>query len=335
MALRLRDRNLYRADEKENHRLLGDDERQRLLNDYMPPPPPPEKVSPAKTWEKKSTQPPRNSRLGVRRFLKNQLHLLIFALLHSIFSLYVKIRQTWNKVCYRISSIISYHHRTPELIENDVRALRQKPEHLSAILNMQEDGRATELERLVNEAADLAVWTACAGIPVLSIYERSGTLKRYLPQIHQAILQRFASYFGEHHPGLTVAAPHTEPVDSAPTGTFPEGKLNHLNVMFISYKDGRDAMVDLTKTLAEMSQKGKLNPADIHIDLIDAELSEGIMPEPDLLLLFSPHVELYGYPPWQVRLTEIFHLPDNQGVEYQVFIRGLRRYAAAQMRRGK
>jgi len=105
--------------------------------------------------------------------------------------------------------------------------------------------------------------------------------------------------------------------------------------MFISYKDGREAMVDLTKTLAEMSQKGKLNPSDIQIDLIDAELSEGIMAEPDLLLLFSPHVELYGYPPWQIRLTEIFHLPDNQGVEYQVFIRGLRRYAGAQMRRGK
>ena len=36
MALRLRDRNLYRADEKENHRLLGDDERQRLLNVRSP-----------------------------------------------------------------------------------------------------------------------------------------------------------------------------------------------------------------------------------------------------------------------------------------------------------
>lgn len=338
MALNLRDRRLYREDEKANHRLLNDDQRQRLLDEYMPPPPPTSTVGKnkvTKAWDTKS-QNARNSHLGVRRFLKSQLHLLIFTLLHSFFSLYVKTRQTWNKVCYRVSSIISYHHRTPELIENDVRSLRQKPEHLSAVLNMHEDARATELERLVNEAADIAVWTACAGIPMLSIYERSGTLKRYLPQIHQAILQRFASYFGEQYPGLTVTAPHTEPVDSAPMGgSALEGKLKHLNIMFISYKDGREAMVDLTKTLAEMSQKGKLNPADIHMDLIDAELSEGIMPEPDLLLLFTPHVELFGYPPWQIRLTEIFHLPDNQGVEYQVFIRGLRKFAAAQMRRGK
>jgi hypothetical protein len=40
MALSLRDRRIYRADEKENHRLLKDDERKRLLevrffNSYM------------------------------------------------------------------------------------------------------------------------------------------------------------------------------------------------------------------------------------------------------------------------------------------------------------
>lgn len=149
----------------------------------MPPPPPTTTVGKnkvTKAWDTKS-QNARNSHLGVRRFLKSQLHLLIFTLLHSFFSLYVKTRQTWNKVCYRVSSIISYHHRTPELIENDVRGLRQKPEHLSAVLNMHEDARATELERLVNEAADIAVWTACAGIPMLSIYERSGTWPPHLP----------------------------------------------------------------------------------------------------------------------------------------------------------
>lgn len=71
------------------------------------------------------------------------------------------------------------------------------------------------------------------------------------------------------------------------------------------------------------------------MDLIDAELSEGIMPEPDLLILFSPHVELSGYPPWQIRLTEIFCLQDNESFGYQVFVKALRNYSAAQFRRGK
>jgi dehydrodolichyl diphosphate syntase complex subunit NUS1 len=132
-----------------------------------------------------------------------------------------------------------------------------------------------------------------------------------------------------------VTAPHAEAISSAATGTHLGSAPKQLKVLLISFTDGREAMVDLTKTLAEMSQKAKLTPSDIHTDLIDAELSEGIMPEPDLLLLFGPFVKLDGYPPWQIRLTEIFCLKDNHGVGYQVFIRALRKYSAAQMRHGK
>ena len=71
------------------------------------------------------------------------------------------------------------------------------------------------------------------------------------------------------------------------------------------------------------------------MELVDAELSEGIMSEPDLLILFSPYLELSGYPPWQARLTEIFCLQDNEAFGYQVFLRALYNFANAQMRRGR
>lgn len=73
----------------------------------------------------------------------------------------------------------------------------------------------------------------------------------------------------------------------------------------ISEDDGRDNLVDLTKTLAVMAQQQKISPNDISAELVDAEISESIMSEPDLLILFGPRVMLEGYPPWQVRLTEI------------------------------
>lgn len=79
----------------------------------------------------------------------------------------------------------------------------------------------------------------------------------------------------------------------------------HLSVLLVSAEDGRESLVDLTKTLAEMSQRDKLSVDDISIDLVDVELTDNIMGEPDLLILFSPYVELQGYPPWQIRLTEI------------------------------
>lgn len=63
--------------------------------------------------------------------------------------------------------------------------------------------------------------------------------------------------------------------------------------------------MDLTKTLAVMAQQQKISPNDISAELVDVEISESIMSEPDLLILFGPRVMLEGYPPWQVRLTEI------------------------------
>lgn len=126
-------------------------------------------------------------------------------------------------------------------------------------------------------------------------------------------------------------------MESAPTTPTNESQrsLSHLSVLLLSAEDGRDSLVDLTKTLAEMSQRSKLSSNDISVDLVDAELSESIMDEPDLLVLFGPMVELSGYPPWQVRLTEIFHVEDNHGVGYQVFLRALFNFANAQMRFGR
>ena len=73
-----------------------------------------------------------------------------------------------------------------------------------------------------------------------------------------------------------------------------------------------------------MAQDNKLQPSDISSDLIDAEISESVMSEPDLLICFGERVVLDGYPPWQIRLTEIYYAQDNVGgVGYHVFLRAL------------
>jgi dehydrodolichyl diphosphate syntase complex subunit NUS1 len=84
-----------------------------------------------------------------------------------------------------------------------------------------------------------------------------------------------------------------------------------------------------------MAQKGDVRQEQINTDLIDAQLNDHVSSEPDLLILFSPTVQLKGYPPWQLRLTEIFHLPDNKGVNYQVFLRALYNFAKVEMRLGR
>ncbi|KAL2020868.1 hypothetical protein VTK56DRAFT_7859 [Thermocarpiscus australiensis] len=343
MPLRARDLEAIRRDERLGHKLLTPEERLQLIKPYLPSPPPRSRKradpSPSKAREEKKT------RFGVRRFLRRQFHLLVFVVIHAIFSLYIRIRHTYHAVANRIYSVYHYHHRTPELIRRDIKALRRLPKHLSVILTLEDQRRSgAGLERLINEAADVAAWCASAGIPQLSIYEKTGILKGYVNETHRAISQKLRAYFGPNYPTVSLGAPHIPPVETPVLSRGTRGddddadsnnSRKHISILLLSAEDGRDSIVDLTKTLAEMAQRKKLRTADITLELVDAELSESVMSEPDLLILFGPHVELAGYPPWQIRLTEIFHVRDNQGVGYQVFYRGLCRYAQAQMRMGR
>lgn len=129
---------------------------------------------------------------------------------------------------------------------------------------------------------------------------------------------------------------YSPPHSPEPSNGIQDHSKPHLNILLISESDGRQTLVDLTKTLAEMSQQSKLSPSDISSELIDAEISESVMGEPDLLICFGDRVVLDGYPPWQVRLTEIYYVRDNVGgVGYHVFLQALYKYAKAEMRFGR
>ena len=55
--------------------------------------------------------------------------------------------------------------------------LDKLPKHLSVIVEYQEDDKSqgnAGLEGLVNDVCEIAAWTASAGIPFLSVYERTG-----------------------------------------------------------------------------------------------------------------------------------------------------------------
>ncbi|MCJ1246161.1 hypothetical protein MMC30_003366 [Trapelia coarctata] len=320
-----RETEVYRRDARKGGKILNAQEREELLKPYLPKP------------SKPSSQQTRKPR-PVRTFLKTQLHIFVYTVIHTLFSVFVRFRQAYHAILSRALAILYYHHRTPELIRKDIKGLSRLPRHLSITLELQEEERGgAGLEILLDEVAEISAWCACAGIPLLSVYEKTGILKNYIPTTHRTVAAKLHAYFGRRRPSLQVRAPH---MPSFLNGDVAEQSAStndsgHLQILLLSSEDGRSTLVDLTKTLAEMSQHQKLSPADISLDLIDAEISESVMGEPDLLLLYGPNVKLQGYPPWQLRLTEIFHVQDNVGVEYQVFLRALYNFAKAQMRFGR
>jgi dehydrodolichyl diphosphate syntase complex subunit NUS1 len=101
-----------------------------------------------------------------------------------LFSVFFRFRRAWRHVKSKIVSLLKYHHRTPEFIQRDTRHLERLPKHLSVILQFyegDEDQGSAGLEGLVNDVGEIAAWTASAGIPYLSVYERTGTSSRPQP----------------------------------------------------------------------------------------------------------------------------------------------------------
>ncbi|KIX01675.1 uncharacterized protein Z518_09401 [Rhinocladiella mackenziei CBS 650.93] len=374
------DTDLYRKDVASGGRHLSPTEREKLLQPYLPDPYPDASQMNSRSSTTATRQKSRRRKRRVRPFLKSKLHLLVSLLIRFVFGVYIRLRQIYHATLDRLLAIRHYHHRTPEYIQRDVKNLERIPEHLSVILKFksEEDGG---LEALTDEVAELCAWSAAAGIPLLSVYEKSGILKTYMASLQELVNQKLASYFGPAPaaPSLRIFAPNHPSMSSSPSpspqisaqtangsnGSTAATKRQHLDLLLLSATDGRDTLVDLTRTLAEMSQAQKIRPKDITSNLINAEISattaitdsrqtngHGIrspakevdVGEPDLVIVFGPYVKLDGYPPWQIRLSEIFCVGDsggdvsgsgNTGVEYQGFLRGLWKYAGAEMRFGR
>ncbi|KAE8348023.1 Decaprenyl diphosphate synthase-like protein [Aspergillus coremiiformis] len=356
-----RDKELLRDDVRAQGMKLTAAHRESILKPYLPDPSELPRRSPQR-WRKTS---PRKT--PIRTFLKSQLHQLTYTLIHILFGIVVRLIQSYHAVVDRIFAIVYYHHRTPELIKKDVKNLDRLPEHLSIVLSLRKEEDALTI--LMDEVAELAAWTVSAGIPVLSIYEKSGVLKLYISTLHRIVTNKLSAYYGSpsQQPALRLFAPHHPVYQPLDGNSTEKSNNNSLIVLLLSATDGRETFVDLTKTLAEMSQNGKLSPEDITMELVDAEISEittqpsqttsstsvgnkpafdptiSVKPEPDLLLVFKPLLKLDGYPPWHIRLTEMYCTGDKtnimagyaEAVEYQGFLRGLWHYAGAQMRFGR
>ena len=199
----LRVSELFQQDTRESGGLLKTSEREKLLLPYLP---------------QESEAQSRKKHKPIRSFLKAQLHFVIYTAIHLCFSLYIRTRRTIRAVLHRVSAILYYHHRTPELIRRDVRGLARLPQHLSVVLTLPsgndprnlggQDGGPEAVRALLDDVAELSAWCASAGIPLLSVYEATGVLTNFVPATHRAVADKLHAYFGARRPSLQVRTPH-------------------------------------------------------------------------------------------------------------------------------
>lgn len=101
-------------------------------------------------------------------------------------------------------------------------------------------------------------------------------------------------------------------------------RIDGLNI--ISQFDGRE------KFLAEVKELVKLEPESIDLERVQNQV--GWHSDPDLLISFGSPLCLYGFPPWQLRLTEILSIPTHKKLPIEVFTDCLIRYSRILQREG-
>ncbi|KAF5098510.1 hypothetical protein D0Z00_002032 [Geotrichum galactomycetum] len=219
--------------------------------------------------------------------------------------------------------------RTPELIVKDISSLPKLPRHIAAILKLNQKKKSDSLDDLLVKSSDLAYWAISSGASVLTIYERNGVLKALDPtDFKRRINKKLEQYYGSDMPVIKVNIPPLE--NSVNNG----GESGVFVINLISQEDGRGSLVKLTRELSSRVTEKKLETKEITIPFVDAELTHNEFEEPDLLYVFGRRLDLDGFPPWQIRLSEIFNLEHIDEVSYPLFLRGLESYAGCKINLG-
>lgn len=269
-----------------------------------------------------------NQEMGKLQYSVSKILLVI---MYLVFGVLRYIQYEYNKMRLRIWNIVYNPANTPQLIRQDVTKLSKIPRRLAAILEMKSVGSVGGgVKGLMNDGSEVACWTVSAGIKHLVLYDYDGILKKNVHEFQDEIVAKLSKYYGPSNaPKFAVRIPHQNKV------YFSDGRKVSLEISLLSNRDGRQTIVDLTKTMADLVKMQELQKEDITMRLVDKELIQLVGPEPDLLLYFGPSLDLQGFPPWHLRLTEFHWEQDNDQVTYSIFIRGLHKYAKCKINVGK
>ncbi|GAA5975566.1 hypothetical protein JCM11641_003536 [Rhodosporidiobolus odoratus] len=230
-------------------------------------------------------------------------------------------------------------------------------------------GQDKELHVKVEQVQRLAGWCSELGMQSLTVYDETGLLLRQADNVAEALgFQVAPASFKVAMQGLVVLQPPEavalegekapirderkpdlaaalEDEGSASSATLvdsppPSTLSSSFTVNLISRSAGRPALATLAQVVAAGRAYSKTTTA-----LTSEAVSEIVdalpLPEPDLLFVFGgPYLRLQGFPPWQIRLSEMYHhsspswLPPPL-LTYDLFRPALDVYGRAEMRLGR
>ncbi|KAH7047744.1 Decaprenyl diphosphate synthase-like protein [Linnemannia elongata] len=297
----------------------------------------------------------------ILHILLKPFYFLLFALLHLGHELVISTRTM--KTLLQVFFLPHLFPVAPELVRivrKDLgEDLVKKPKHLAVIteksgITLTGEVDETEEDEWHAKVAQLAQWSSAVGIKTLSIMRNAPLHPEDLEALQDRIDHTMKDFYKEEK-RIPIALVRTlRPVEESLSLVFQQSNGNNdnqptilrdlrlhggrafdLDIVILSPEDGHDRLAGNVRLLGKAALHQQVSSDQITTKFLDTQLSADLS-EPELLIILKDDLDLSSYPPWHIRLTEIYHHPDQAVIPvYTMFLQALHRYAKCEQRFGK
>lgn len=280
----------------------------------------------------------KKGRLIFRQFSKLEkfVYKILLAIIFFVFGMLRYALYQYNQMRLSLLHLIYNPSRIPHLIRRDTLRLKKMPTRVAFILEAKPIGQVGGgLYGLLSNAAEVVSWSVYAGVKEVILYDMDGYFQKNIFHLEDEIYSSLMNYSSRNSiPNFTIYVPHSgKTYKRYHTGN--NESREHISVTVLSHIDGRPTVVNVVKSIIQLCKESKMSVGEISMELVNSVLTRLVCDEPDLLVYFGPTLDLQGFPPWQIRLTELFWEQDNNRVSYSVFIRALNHYSNCKINLGK
>jgi len=112
--------------------------------------------------------------------------------------------------------------------------------------------------------------------------------------------------------------------------------LKTVSISLLSQEDGKQDIVNTTKRFIKDVKQGDIDVENINIQTVGENLSTNkFLPDPCILVRCGTLASNADFPPWHLRLTEMYSMVSHKNVTSNMFMDVLRKYGRCEQRLGK
>ncbi|XP_047531066.1 dehydrodolichyl diphosphate synthase complex subunit Nus1 [Vanessa atalanta] len=253
--------------------------------------------------------------------LSKLLRQLLYILVHLVVKILVAVQNVSRRLCSKNCNLSKEQvtKRDVLMLLENVPKMKNKLKHLVVL--------ADSNVHTISELAQLVIWNLVVGVPYVSFYDVTGSLKKMEEELFYEIER--------NKKGIPGCIKWSNKPD---LNGYTNGiQANTVFVNIFSYSDGKPRIAQCIKLIA----KGDLQCDRMSKEFTAQEFGEAFMklnpaiPDPDLVIFTGPLCCTFGLLPWQIRLTEFIQVDVHHNININCYLGALYKYNKCDQRFGK